>query len=48
MMGLVLIGIFVFGLSASAAAAFWVPKKKVEWPVDDRPRVKVTIKTGRK
>lgn len=48
MTGLLLIGIFVSGLSASAAAALWVPKKKVDWPVSDKPIVKVTINTGRK
>lgn len=45
-MNLVLIGIFVFGLSASATAALYVPKKKSEWRVSDKPRVKVSIKLG--
>ena len=45
-MSLVLIGIFVSGLSASAAAAFYVPKTKSEWRKSDAPKVKTVIKLG--
>lgn len=42
------VGIFVTGICASAAAAFYVPRAKKEWPVSDKPKVKVTIKLGDK
>lgn len=46
-MSLVYIGIFFMGIMASATAALYAPKKKVDWE-NASPKVKTSIRYGDK